>query len=191
MAIYTTVDAVKTYLRITTTNDDALLAELGGRASALVEDHCGRRFDTWVETRTYDAAGPHITGHTLLLDADLLSLDALTNADGTPIDPAAVLLRPVNWPPYFGISLRETSGLHWAAGDDPAGAIHVSGTWGYSQTVPEGTEHAAVRLAAWLYRQRDTAADTALLPRDVREMLVPFIRLRIKAFCGHPAEGTA
>lgn len=181
MADYTTVDAVKAYLRITTDSDDTLLADLIRRACRIIDDHCARRFDSWVETRVYDATNAQITGHTLLLDADLLALTALTNGDGSAIDLAATILRPVNWPPYFGISLREGSGLNWVTSSAPGCAIRVTGTWGYAETVPEPIEHAAVRLAAWLYRQRDGSASDELLPRDVRDLLAPYIRLRLKS----------
>lgn len=174
---YASLEDVKTYLRITGSADDTMLASLVATASRLVEDHCGRHFDTWTGTRRYEIGEAFITGHTLLLDADLLALDELTNADGTPIDPAAVLLRPVNWPPFFGLSLREESGLAW--GTD--GVIEVTGTWGYDERVPEQVKHATVRLVAWLYRQRDQTGEQPGLPRDVRELLVPFCRLRFRA----------
>ena len=48
MADYTTVDAVKAYLRITTDSDDTLLADLIRRACRIIDDHCARRFDSWV-----------------------------------------------------------------------------------------------------------------------------------------------
>lgn len=177
MTDYTTLEDVKTYMRITSGADDAMLASIISTASRIVEEHCGRHFDTWTGTRHYDTAEAFITGHTLLLDADLLSLDELANADGTPIDPAAAILRPVNWPPFFGISLREESGLDW--GTD--GIIEVTGTWGFAEHVPEQVAHATVRLAAWLYRQRDQTGEQPGLPREVRELLVPFCRLRFRA----------
>lgn len=180
MADYTTVDAVKAYLRISTSTDDTLLADLIRRACRIIDDHCARRFDSWNETRVYDATNTQITGHTLLLDADLLALTALTNGDGSPIDLDATILRPVNWPPFFGVSLREGSGVAWVVSDVPGCAIRVTGTWGYDESIPEPIEHAAVRLAAWLYRQRDGSAGSELLPRDVRDLLAPYIRLRLK-----------
>lgn len=187
MADYATVADVKAYLRIGSAADDELLAGLVTRASRLIDDRCERWFVAREETRTYDATGPHITGRLLLLDADLLEVSELINGDGTPINLDDVILRPVNWPPYFGIALRAAGpagSLHWTDGGDPDGMIQVTGLWGYSVTPPEPIVHATVRLAAWLYRQRDTGADGSALPPDVREMIAPYMRLRIKAFGG-------
>lgn len=193
---YTTVSALKNYLHISGSADDALLGDLVTRASRLIDDHCGRWFVTRDETRLYDAVGGHIAGHLLLLDADLYSVTAITNGDGTSIDPADVLLRPINWPPYFGIALKQSSGIRWGYTGDPEGAISIEGAWGYSATAPEPVVHAALRLAAWLYRQRDTGGEGTQievtsqgvavapprLPRDVIDLLGPYVRLRIKIF---------
>ena len=51
MADYTTVSAVKTYLRIASATDDAILANFVTRASALIDDHCGRWFTALTQTR--------------------------------------------------------------------------------------------------------------------------------------------
>lgn len=183
MADYTTLADLKMYLRISGTADDALLSALITRASRIIDDHCGRWFAAREETRRYDAVGRHITGRLLLLDADLLSVTAITNGDGTAIDPDDVLLRPYNMPPYFGIALKQSSGLNWTHNGDAEGAIVVTGMWGFSTTPPEPVVQATLRLAAWLYRQRDSGAEgtealSAHLPRDVRDLLAPYVRLR-------------
>ncbi len=201
MTDYTTVGAVKAYLRISGSGDDALLGELVTRASRLIDDHCGRWFSSEPQTRYYDAVGSHITGRLLFLDADLLSVTTLTNGDGTVIPSDDYILRPVNWPPYFGISLKASSNQYWTYSDDPEGAISVAGNWGYSSTPPEPIVHAAVRLATWLYRQRDTGGEgaqvevtergvsvaPARLPRDVLDLLGPYVRLRLWACSGNAA----
>jgi hypothetical protein len=195
MADYTTVNELKTYLHITGSGDDTLLGDLVTRASRMLDDHCGRWFVAQGETRYYDAIGPHITGRLLLFDADLLSLTSLTNGDGSNISLDDVILRPVNWPPYFGVALKQSSGLSWTYTTDPEAAIQVEGQWGYSSVAPEPIEQAALRLAAWLYRQRDTGAETgevqvtergvsvapARLPRDVLDLIGPYVRVRIAA----------
>jgi uncharacterized phiE125 gp8 family phage protein len=183
MADYTTVSAMKTYLRISTAADDDLLADLVTRASRIIDNYCGRWFVAEAGARVYDARGQHITPHLLLLDADILSVTSITNGDGTAISPDDVVLRPPNYPPYFGISLKDETGLRWTYSGSPQAAISVTGTWGYSATVPEVIAQAAIRIAALLYRQRDIgpaqpAAD--LLPEDIRRMLLPYVRLRVK-----------
>jgi hypothetical protein len=100
----------------------------------------------------------------------------------------------LNWPPYFAISIRQGSSYAWNYLDDPEGALQISGSWGYSMSAPEPVQHAATRLAAWLYRQRDTGAEAgeieltergvsiapARLPRDVLELLRPYQRLMLR-----------
>src|SRR5688572_14878595 len=159
MADYTSVAAVKTYLHITGTSDDSLLADLVKRASRLIDDHCGRWFDARTETRYYDALGSHMTGRLLLLDADLLSVTSVVNGDGATIPSSEYILRPVNWPPYFGIALKHASNTRWTYTTSPENAIAVTGSWGFSTIIPEPVVHAAIRLATWLYRQRDTGGE--------------------------------
>jgi len=200
MADYTTASAVKTYLRIASAGDDALIGSLVTRASAIIDDSCGRWFTALTQTRKYDAVGNHITGRLLLLDADLLTVTSVTNGDGTTIGAGSYLLRPINWPPFFGIALKQSNGLRWNYLDDVEDAITISGTWGYSATPPEPIVHAAMRLAAWLYRQRDTGAELAQpfeatdksgprpparLPRDVADLIGPYVRLRMSVANGN------
>jgi hypothetical protein len=196
MADYTTLNIVKNYLRISASTDDDLLEDLITTASRMIDDHCGRRFVAENETRRYDATGPHIIGRLLLLDDDLLSLTTLINGDGSEIDAEDVILRPTNSTPCFGISLKQSSGLAWTYDDSPEGAISVEGEWGFSENAPEPVAQAAIRLTAWLYRQRDTGVEgsagvrvddrggaipPARLPRDVIDLLSPYIYLRMKA----------
>jgi len=194
MVDYTTVSAVKSYLHINTGADDTLLGELVTRASRLIDDHCGRWFITRTETRTFDAVGPHISGRLLLVDADLYSVTSITNGDGTSVSLSNIILRPLNWPPYFGIALKQGSNLRWTYLSDPEAAISVAGQWGYAPSAPEPVVQSAIRLTAWLYRQRDTGGESsqiemtergvavapARLPRDVLDMLGPYTRLRIR-----------
>ncbi len=195
MTDYTTLSAVKSYLRIGGTADDVLLAALVTRASRLIDGYCHRWFAAETQTRTYDAVGPHLTGRLLLLDADLLTVTTIINGDGSPISLSEVILRPHNWPPYFGIALKATSPVAWTYTGSPEDAISITGTWGYSAVPPEPVVQAAVRLTAWLYRQRDTGAEPgqievtergvpvapARLPRDVYELLGPYVRIRLSA----------
>jgi len=192
---YTNVATLKTYLQISGAADDTLLADLVTRASRLVDEHTRRHFYTVEETRYYDAKGSHITGNMLLVDADLLEVSEVVNGDGEVLTPSDFRLRPLNWAPYFGIALKPAGNKRWTYSDDPEGAISVTGTWGYGQAVPPIVTHATIRLAAWLYRQRDTGAEPQQvevnergvasspprLPRDVTDMLGPFIRVKIIA----------
>lgn len=197
MTDYITLSEVKTYLSIGGSGDDSLLTTLIGRASRLIEDHCGRWFYADTQTRYYDAVGPHIVSNLLLLDEDLLTITTLTNGDGTVISTDDVILRPRNDPPYFGIALRASSNVRWTYVGDLEGAISVAGTWGYAATAPAAVAQATLRLTAHLYRQRDTGADWPRggvgvtergvavaqpdLPWDITRLLLPYIRYHVKA----------
>lgn len=195
MADYCTLEQVKNYLHIGSNSDDALLAGLISTASALIDDRCGRFFSAQVGTRYYDAIGPHVAGHMLLLDEDLLSVTQIVNGDGSLVPIDKVMLRPINRLPYFGISIRQESGIRWTYDDNPEGAIAVTGTWGHSASPPPAVQHATMRLTVWLYRQRDMGGEAidlevsergvsvapARLPQDVMDILHPFVRFRMRA----------
>ncbi len=190
---YATVAALKTYLHITGSNDDDLLGDLVTRASRLIEEHCRRVFYPTSETRYFDAAGPQIYGRMLLLDYDLLSVTTVTNGNGATIPSSDYILRPANWSPYFAIVIKQSSSHRWTYTTDLEAAISVEGVWGYDVDVPDTIRQATLRLAAWLYRQRDTgmelvqvevndqgqAVSPPRLPRDVYDMLSPFIRVKL------------
>src|SRR5690606_24194618 len=65
-------------------------------------------------------------------------------------------LFPRNDSPKWLIRLDESQSWSVSDGDSE---ISVAGTWGYSATAPADIQHACVRLAAFLYRQKDNSAD--------------------------------
>ena len=156
MADYCTVADVKALLNANESGDDALLAVLVTRASALVDSYTRRTFAERTETRYYTPF-EDTAGRLLLLDDDLLSVTTLTNGDGTVITADDYVLRPANRVPAWGIKLKASSGISWTYRDDPEGAISIEGTWGYctEATRPSDIVHATARLALWLYRQRE------------------------------------
>lgn len=183
---YTTWAAVKTYLAIEGTGDDALGAALVSRASAMIDQFCRRRFAQWTATRLYDVP----SGVTLWLDEDLLAVTTLTNGDGATLTSSEYLLLPTNMIPRYGIRLR--SGSAWVGGSTgDEQAISLTGTWGYSSSPPDDVVQAAVRLTAWIYRQRDApfgqtarpeigVIETPLsMPPDVVRILAPFVKARV------------
>ena len=189
MADYTTWAAVKTYLDISGTGDDTLGATLVTRASAMIDRYCRRVFTAASATRLFDV--PH--GATLFLDEDLVSVTTLTNGDGTVIASTDYVLKPNNITPKFAIKLRETASTGWR-GSSTTGeyqAISVLGSWGYSASPPDDVVQAAVRLTAWIYRQRDApfgqtarpeigVIETPLsMPPDVVKILAPFVKARV------------
>lgn len=185
---YTTWEAVKMYLAISGSGDDALGGSLVSRACAMIDQFCRRRFAAVTATRLFDVP----SGPTLWLDEDLLSVTTLLNGDGSTLTSGQYVLLPTNMTPRYGIRLR--SGSAWvggATGDEQA--ISVAGTWGYSSTPPDDVVQAAVRLSAWLYKQRDAPFGTtarpdvgivevpAAIPEDVKAILLRYQRVRLAA----------
>lgn len=180
---YTTAAAVAAYMGVPAADDT--LTALVDQAAAVIDSYCGRRFTASTETRVYDVPADL---RTLGLDCELLTVTTLTNGDGSPIAPTAYTLLPLNG------RYRHTIRLKWATTftytDSPDGAISVNGTWGYSATPPADVVLANKRLAAWMYRLKDSGLDGAAplvsptgavvmppsLPRDVTAMLAPYRR---------------
>ena len=181
--------SVKQYLDITGATEDALGAALCTRAQAEIERWCRRRFESTTATRYFDVPADD----TLWLDDDLLSITTLTNGDATAIATTQYVLLPTNILPKYAIRLRATASVSWEGnttyGDEQA--ITVVGLWGYSTTPPADIVHATIRLAAWLYRQRDGAfgqtarpeigvIETPLaMPTDIERLLKPYKRWRV------------
>ena len=192
--MYCTLTQLRTYVGATTTADDTLLADCILRAQTRMERYTKRRFEAPVDSaRTFD--GIHdVRGRELWLDTDLCAITSITNGDGATISAASVVSEPRNATPYYALTLLRSSGLAWTYTTDPEDAISVTGRWAYSITPPADIEQACVRLAAWLYRQKDSSADidrpmvsgdgTTLLPTripsDVEAILRPYIRVSIR-----------
>jgi len=88
---------------------------------------------------------------------DLLTVTKLTNGDAVEIVAADYRLFPRNESPKWLIRLDESKSWAWSTGDSE---ISVAGSWGYATTAPADIQHVCIRLAAFLYRQKDTSADT-------------------------------
>lgn len=188
---YTTVSLLKTYLGATTSNDDTLLTALIARAQAIIDAYCQRTFEASANTsKTFDA-DRDTDGAWLYLDEDLASINTVTNGDGDVLTASTeYMTEPRNRTPYFAIKLISQSGLSWTWTTAPENAITISGKWAYSTSAPDDIVHATLRLAAYLYRQRDNAADLdraviagnatilpAQLPSDIKTILAPYRRL--------------
>jgi len=187
---YTTWAAVKTYLDISGTGDDALGALLVNRVTDAIDRYCRRRFRAVTATRTFDVP----VGDTLFLDEDLLSITTLTNGDSNAITATSYVLLPKNIFPKYAIKLTENTSTVWEGSTTTDfQVISVAGSWGYSVSPPDDVVQAAVRWAAWLYRQRDGAfgqtarpeigliETPAALPVDIERLLKPYKRWRVGA----------
>ena len=190
---YCSLAQLKAYVGATDNDDDALLTDCITRAEAVIDRATKRTFEASADsTRTFDAQ-QDVAGRTLYLDADLCAITSITNGDGAAITALQVVSEPRNHAPYYALTLKASTGLAWTYETDPEDAISVTGRWAYSTTPPADIEQACVRLAAWLYRQKDSSSDLdrpmvsmdgatllpAQIPADVQRMLQPYVRVAI------------
>jgi len=191
---YITVADLKNYLGVSGAGDDVLLESLIDRSKAIIDAYTYRTFEATSDTsRSFDSVRDTV-GAMLYLDADLASITSITNGDGTTVTSAQYATEPRNTTPYYAIRLRASSGVAWESdsSDDPEDAVTVTGKWAFSTTAPADIVQACTRLAGYLYRQKDNAADLdrpiiagnatilpSRLPSDVMDVLSSY-RKRVK-----------
>lgn len=193
---YTTSALVKTYLGISSAADDTLLGTLIVRGQAFIDKYVHRTFEVATATAKRFDSVRDVYG-TILYFTEGLELaetpTVVTNGDNSSLvlNTDYVTL-PVNSGPFYGLQTLESSSAIWV--EDTLGngqrAIAVTGKWGYSVTAPDDIVHAATRLTAFLYRQREgngeldrpvSVADgmvllPARLPADIAAILEPYRR---------------
>lgn len=159
---YATLAQLKAYLLAggqvpPTTDDTNLLTPLLTRAQKIVETITGRTFESRTETRLFDVPRTR----QLEMDDDLLTVTTLTNGDGAVIAASDYNLIPNNHSPKYAIRLKQSSTASWmpGSGGDTERVISVAGTWGYASDAPDDIRHATIRLAHWLYKQKDSVSD--------------------------------
>lgn len=184
---YAVIADVKEYLGLTDTAHDALLTRLITAAQKYIEQKTGRVFEAAANsTRTLDAWAD-VEGRRLWLGGDLCAITSVTNGDAVVVSTAQYATEPRNSTPYYAILLLNSSGKAWTYVDDPEKAITIVGKWAYSATPPADIVQATIRLAGWMYRQRDNSADgdrgiiagnaTILpnrVPTDVEALIAPY-----------------
>lgn len=147
---YATREAVKRSLDFAETarNNaavDRALAAASRDADRLCNRHAGG-FWPEVKTRRFDFPDPGSpTPWRLWLgDPELVSVASVTSG-GVVIDPAAVLARPDDGPPYDRVELDRSSTASWGLSSTPQRDITITGVWGFSLDVEAlGTLAAAV-----------------------------------------------
>lgn len=177
---------VKLYLGISSSDDDALLVVTLKRAIATFENLCGRTFALVTEAKFFDGNSEQVLNWRTLFprDDDVYAITELK------IDSIVV---PTNEYYIDGrkICLDVTSNFSFKQyASSPHASIKVTGSWGYSDTIPDDVFGAIVRLTAWLYQQKDNAMDLdrpiavsnamllpAALPSDVVEIAKIYRRL--------------
>ncbi len=175
--MYATLASLKAALNIATTADDALLTDLIVRASRIIDRLTGTTFQATTATRKIWSpiiARDDIRQYVLLLPPGWLlaaAPTAVSDGAGNVIPPADVIPQPAQAPHH---SLALAGGARWR---EREGAITITGAWGYSLTPPDDIVHATIRLAAWLYRQRDTHQEVMYVQTLEGGVVVPPARL--------------
>jgi len=191
---YVTTTAFKSYRGITKTSDDVLIGDIIDRATAQIETYCDRIFvaPTTAATHYFDAVRDTSDDRkTLYLDDDLVTIVTIVNGDDETIASTHYVPVPRHATPYYQIRLTGLADMLWTYSDAPEDAIEVNGRWGYATSAPADIQHATIRLAAYLYAQKDASVfDVTMMPgqgvmtvpqgfpRDVREILDPYKKLR-------------
>lgn len=189
---YTNAGAVKAYKGITGTTDDALLATLCTVAQSQIEHYTRRVFEVFVDTTRYCDAVADVDSQYLWLPDDLCQITSVTNGDGVVVAPASYVTQPRRTTPYYALKLLTSTNLYWTytvGTGDPENAIAIVGRWAYSLTPPADVAHAATRLAAYLFAQKDASVyditaqpDMGIItvpqgmPKDVIQLLAPYVR---------------
>lgn len=194
---YCAASDVKAYAGISGSGDDTLITALIGRAQRAIDAYCRRTFEAGSDgTRYFDAAA-NVRGRQLWLDQDLAQITSVTNGDGSTVAGSAYNVLPynavANGRPIYALELKGSAGVAWTYEDDAEAAIAIVGRWAYSVTAPADIVQATVRLATYLYRQKDNAGDLdrpvtvganttllpAELPKDLKQFLAPYRRWEI------------
>ena len=125
---------------------------------------------------------------------DLCAITEVVNGDGIVVTPSAVHDRAAALTPYYVLRLRSDATIAWTYGDFYEDAIAVTGRWAYCLAAPPDIVQATLRLAAWLYRQKDTATPgvdnpifvgdgnvimPANLPVDVKALISPYVKTHV------------
>lgn len=179
---YTDLYAVRRYLGIDGTANDALIQESINRAEAQIDAHTRRNFlgtAGTVYASRYEE--DRVRNNAFWLMEDLHTLTALTLGDGRVVPVGSVWLEPREGPPYRILRLRSAYVYTWNTDQD----MIISGTWGYGTVVPDDIVQATIRLAMQNYRAKDQGGATEVvgtdsvgvqtmprgLPRDVYDIL--------------------
>ena len=170
---YIELSDLKIYLGVTEGGDDSLLTNCIARATAIFNAQFPFSFEAKTETRYFIDDDIDNDG-ILWLDKPLLTITTLTNgdADATVIASADYWLQPRNESPYWYIKLKD-GGTTTYFEFTTDGEISIAGTWGYSTAASGIVEQCNMRLAAYIYRQKDSQIfETTAVP-ELGIMTIP------------------
>ena len=195
---YITATDLKNYMKINGNSDDTQLALFADRAQHVVDSYTHRVFE-WSGAGTVKKFTPvsYLDGgdlydmYTLSLGLhEFYELTSITNGDGVTISTSDVVLLPQNITPKYAIRIKSSANKTWTYTTTIEESVSITAKWSYSATPPADIVQAALRIGAYLYRQRDgtpdsdrpiVSADGVVLsapriPSDVLELLRPYRR---------------
>lgn len=193
---YVTLAQLKTYrgIAVTGTGDDVILQDCITRAQSKIETYTGRVFETatTASTHYFDAIRDVSDDkRTLYLDEDLHSITTVINGDSETVNDTAYVPIPRHVTPYYALRMKSNASTLWTYEDAEEDAIQVGGRWGYSGSAPADIQQATLRLANYMYLQKDATNFDVIsypeagmmivpggIPRDVKETLDEYRRLR-------------
>jgi len=178
---YTTLSAFKSFAGFDADegdDDDDMLNAMIASATTIINNYTGRVFEVEAET-DQDFTTLRGMETNRFSGNKLYFYEELADEASAITDSPTVSYIPENGPPYYG--------MYMTAGSWAYPTVTVTGYWGYSKTPPPAIEQACLRLALWLYNQKDiTASNSAVitpegqvllpsgLPNDVVTMLKPY-----------------
>jgi len=154
---YTDNTAVKLYLGLTGSGDDALITALIVRAQAMIDRFTGRTFEANDATRYFFS--DDVDAGVLWFGGDLCTLTTVTNGDGASVTVSDVQTLPVNSTPWYGLRINPSVGT-FTSGPTTDERIAITGKWAYSVSAPADIVQATIRMTAFLYRARENGGDT-------------------------------
>lgn len=170
---YATLQQLRDYLKIPTAQtgeDTSLLTPSIVRAQSIIERITSKVYEASGDTTKRFDAVRDTDGRLLFFDNQwIASITTVTNGDGVVVASSDYVTEPRNSTPSYGIRLKDDANVVWTFTSSPQDAIVVVGKWAYATSAPDYIVQATIRLAAWLYRQKDNAtgdADRPLLTGD-------------------------
>jgi hypothetical protein len=149
-------------------------------ATFIIDAYTGRKFQAYTAVKTY--LGTEVIGNRLWLWDDLRSVNQITVQDLT-LSPDVYSFFPAN-PPYAQIWFWDVLILDRYR-------ITIDGTWGYSATPSPDIVQLCNRVAAFLYKQKDSqildvagmteTGQVTLprgLPKDMIQLMDTYRRIR-------------
>ena len=151
------VAELRAYIGTDSTSDDPVLRDMLDRSLHALEGMLDRRLVAVQEVRQFHPV-EDVLGDWLHLGDDVCEIVSVTNGDGTVLVAGTDYVPWPRKPPYW--KLRAVGNTVWTWSSDPdIDTIDVDAWWGVSKTLSGEERDAVIKLAAFLYRQRDNVSD--------------------------------